>query len=372
MAAKPGGGWKSRATLADHRRAVGEAAGKLPRLAIAHGESEFLRREALRLFRDAWTARHPDGDLASMGGAGEGRSAGIADLTRELSGGSLFGGDKLVLARQADKLLFAGRGAAGEDASGGGRERRFLELAENPPPRVWLFLDCAVLPQNRAAGKRLAAAGFLIPCAPLSQREIPAWLSERAEKSGKALAPAAADMLARAHGPDPGILAGELEKLAVHAGDAGTIDAEMVGRFMTGSVEFDVFGFANAVEAGDRGQAAAFARRIASQGARDQRGKREGAESSAHKVISMLAGSLGQLLLAKTALARGASPSEFASEEGLWPQRAGRLMETAARFEMPALRLMLARAAEEMRRLHDTGGDPLLSLESMAVALTER
>ncbi|MDR3077310.1 MAG: hypothetical protein LBV15_00925, partial [Planctomycetota bacterium] len=123
---------------------------------------------------------------------------------------------------------------------------------------------------------------------------------------------------------------------------------------------------------GDRRQAATFARRIASQGARDQRGKREGAENSAHKVISILTGSLGQLLLAKAALARRASPAELASEEGLSPQRAGRLMEAAARFEAPVPRRMLTRAVEEMRRLHDTGGDPLLSLETLAVALTER
>ncbi|MDR3077824.1 MAG: hypothetical protein LBV15_03565, partial [Planctomycetota bacterium] len=239
MVSRPGGDRKSRATFADYRRAAHEAAGKLPRLAIAHGESEFLRREALQTFRDAWMVMYPGGDTASIRGSGEGRSVSIADLTRELSGGSLFGGDKLVLARQAEKLLFSGHGAA-EGASGASeRDHRFLEAAESVPPRVWLFLDCASLPQNRTAGKRLAAAGFLIPCPSLSQREVPAWLAERAERLGKTLDSAAADMLARAHGADLGVLAGEMEKLAVYAGDTRAIDAETVGGFMTGSVEFD-------------------------------------------------------------------------------------------------------------------------------------
>jgi hypothetical protein len=86
----------------------------------------------------------------------------------------------------------------------------------------------------------------------------------------------------------------------------------------------------------------------------------------------MLAGTLRLLLLAKVALVRRLAPAAFAAEEKLSPMRAARVMEAAAGFELPRLRRMLARMAEEMRRLHDTGGDALLSLETMAAALTER
>ncbi|MDR1521165.1 MAG: hypothetical protein LBU23_13635, partial [Planctomycetota bacterium] len=359
---------------AAHREARRRAEAELPRLAAACGESEFLRAEAIRRFRAAWFAKYPGGDLAVVRGLGEGRPAGLAEVIAELAGGSLFGSDKLVLVYQADRLIFPGRGGQGGAApeKGNARELAFLERVENLPERTWLFLETASLPKNRPLGKRLAAAAFPIPCPTPNQRDIPAWLAERAGELGKAIAPAAAELLTRAHGADMGALAGEMEKLAVFAGDAAEISAGMAELFMTGSVEFDIFGFGNAIEAGNRRQAVSFARRIAVQGTRDRGGRREGGEDSAHKVLSMLAGTLRLLLLAKVALVRRLAPAAFAAEEKLSPMRAARVMEAAAGFELPRLRRMLARMAGEMRRLHDTGGDALLSLETMAAALTER
>jgi hypothetical protein len=141
---------------------------------------------------------------------------------------------------------------------------------------------------------------------------------------------------------------------------------------MTGSIAFDIFGFGNAIETGDRLQAVFLARRIGLQGARDRDGRREAGENTAHRVLSMLSSTLRLLLLAKAAEFRRLSPDAFAAEEKLSPMRARRLMETARQFEPPSLRRMLARTVEETRRVHDTGGDVLLSLETMAILLTER
>ena len=64
------------------------------------------------------------------------------------------------------------------------------------------------------------------------------------------------------------------------------------------------------------------------------------------------------------------SAGDFAAEEKLSPWRAGKLLEAAGRFELPELRRMVGLAADQLRRVHDTGGDPLLALESMAVKFT--
>ncbi len=376
MALRQDRGGAAQPTLNDHRRALEQAAADLPPLAIVFGECEFLRSSAIVRLRDAWLQKYPAGDISFIRAAGEGRIVTVSDITRELSGGSLFAKDKLVVVRQADRLLFPTSGKAAEeadagDASGrGDREKAFVACLEKPAARTWLAIESPSLPRNRVLGKKVAETCFPIPCPQPNAREIPAWLLERAAGLGKRLDDEAIDLLHRAHGQDLGVLAGELEKLALFAGDGPDIDAAMVGEFLTGTIEFDIFGFTNAVEARNARQAVFYARRIAMQGTRDQRGKREDGEKSAHKVLAMVAGTVQGLLKARVALAAGMKSGDFASAEKLAPWRAGKLLEAAGRFELPELRRNAAYTADQMRRAHDTGGDALLSLELLAVKLT--
>lgn len=355
--------------LRDHAAALGDAVGRLPQVVAAAGESEYLRAAAVTAFREAWLAGFPDGDIVSVrAGPGE-KTRDLGDILRELAGGSLFAKEKLVVARGADRLLFPPRAATAEDGPGGKtgeREKNLLEWAANPAPRIWLLLETAQLPGNRTLGKRLAEAAHVVPCPNPTQRDIPPWLAERARKLGKRLDEEAADTLLRTHGTDLGVLAGEMEKLALFAGDGETIDADMVGEFLTGSVEYDIFGFTNAVEAKNLRAAVHYARRITQQGGRDQKGKREDGEKTAHRVVAMLAGTVRNLLLARVAMAARTPPADFAAAERLSPWRAERLYEAASRFGLRELRLMNSHVADQVRRTHDTGGDVALALETMA------
>ncbi|MCL2001522.1 MAG: hypothetical protein FWG74_08820, partial [Planctomycetes bacterium] len=282
--------------------------------------------------------------------------------------------EKLVLVRQAERLLFPRASQDEEEpadaAAPGSRERVFLESVERKSASIWLVLESSQLLRNRILGKRLAASAFLIPCPVPTHFEIPGWLDERAAGLGKRLDTMAKELLVRAHGPDPGTLAGEIEKLALYANGNDDIDVGMVREFLTGSVEFAVFSLTNAIESRDREQAVFFARRIALQGMRDQRGRREDGERSAHRALAMLAGTVQGMLRAKVALARRLSAGDFAAEEALSHWRAGKLLEAAGRFSMPELRRMTGMAADQLRRVHDTGGDPLVALETMAVKFT--
>lgn len=372
MAIKKSG--KEQVSIREHQEALAAARDRLPQLVVVAGDCDFLRSQAVAGFREAWQSRHPQGDGVTLRSAGEARPAGLADIVGELSGGSLFAKEKLVVVRQAERILFPTstprEQAEPADKPAGDREKGFLEKLENPAPLIWLLIESAQLPKNRTLGKRLAERGFVVPCPMPTQRDIPAWLSARARDLDKRIDNAAMDLLARAHGTDLGVLSAELEKLALFAGDGQTIDADMVSEFLTGSIEFDIFRFTNAVEARDTAQAIHFARRIATQGTRDQRGKREGAESSAHKVLSMLAGTVQGLLKARVAVAMGLDAAAFAANEKLSPWRAGKLLEASAAFGLRELRLMAGYASDQIRRTHDTGGDPLLALELMAVRFT--
>lgn len=374
MANKPAA--KSKGSLLDYRKALQTALAELPERTVVYGECEYLRSEAATRFRDAWLASHPNGDLAGLRAAGDGRPAALADISRELSGGSLFARDKLVMVRQADKILFSRSGGeegeeSGHERPAADKEKSFLDKVAATGTCTWLLLETVQLPKNRTMGKRLAELCFLIPCPQANLREIPGWLAERAGQLGKRLDDAAMDALIRAHGTDLGILAGEVEKLALFAGDGDKIDAAMVGEFLTGTIEFDIFGFTNAIEARNAAKAVFYARRITQQGTRNQRGKRESGEDSSHRTLSMLAGTVQSLLRARVALARRTRADDFAAAEKLSPWRAAKLLEAAGNFQLPELRKMVGMAADHLRRAHDTGGDPLLSLETLAVAFTK-
>ncbi|MCC8164795.1 MAG: DNA polymerase III subunit delta, partial [Planctomycetes bacterium] len=299
----------------------------------------------------------------------------------ELSGGSLFAKDKLVLVRAADRILFPGNAAAAaidDDAAAAkdgavkakDREEAFLACIQKPAGRTWLVLELASLPRNRTLGKRLAELAHVIPCPQPTQRELAPWIAGQARKDGAAIDDDAVEMLLRAHGADIGVLAAELDKLVLFAGAGQRITSAMVGEFLTGTIEFDIFGFTNAIEARNAAEAVFYARRIATQGARDQKGKRESADTSAHKVLAILAGTLENLLRAKMAKARRADAEEFARSAGLSPWRARKLMEASGKFSARELRHMVSFAADQIRSTHDTGGDVMLSLETMAVSFT--
>ncbi len=376
----------NQATIRDHQAALQEAENALPPVVVVAGDCDYLRTRATAELRTAWLAANPDGDIVAFRGAGDQRPAGIADITRELSGGSLFAKDKLVFVRAADRILFPGNAATATtpavtgdtdaaDARDGAvkakdREAAFLACVEKPAGRTWLILETGSLPRNRTLGKRLAELAHVIPCPQPTQRELAPWLAGQARKDGAPVDDDAVEMLLRAHGADIGVLAAELDKLVLFAGAGQRITAAMVGEFLTGTIEFDIFGFTNAVEARNAAEAVFYARRIATQGARDQKGKRESADTSAHKVLAILAGTLENLLRAKMAKARRADAEEFARSAGLSPWRARKLMEASGKFSARELRQMVTFAADQIRSTHDTGGDVMLSLETMAVSFT--
>ncbi len=368
---------KAEASLSDHYAALATAVQEQPCLIVVYGPNDFLRLEAVQAFQQAWLDKKPNGDVAVFRASGEAKPLSYADILGEVSGNSLFASDKLLVIRQAERLLFPAAAAKQDDAgkesaaskSAPQREQGFLNYIENPAPSSWLLVETAQLPQNRTLGKKIAAAFFPIPCPYAVARDLPGWLRDRAKADGKRLDPEAAELLLLAHGADLGALAAELEKLSLYVGDGQAIDAAAVRAFMTGSVEFDIFGLTNAVEERDPAKALGFARKITVLGSRDQKGKKEDGEKSAHKALAMLAGMVQNLLKARLARQAGKTGAELAAEEKLTVWRADRLMRSSANFTLRELRGMAGSAADHIKKAHDTGGDACLAVELLAVSL---
>lgn len=375
MALKKSGGREP--GLAEHFTALEAVVGGLPGLVMIYGPSDFFRFEALKRVQDAWLASHPDGEIMTLRTAGEAKPLTFADIVLELSGGSLFAKEKMVVVRQAERLLFptGGRSAdsedSGSDDSGGkGKDKLFLDYLENPSNGMWLVLESGQLPKNRTLGKKIAASCEVVPCPQPNAREIPGWLRRRADEAGKHLDNDAAEMLLTAYGSDAGVLASEIDKLALYVPDSDRITAATAREFMTGTVEFDIFGFTNALQERNPADALYYARKIAVQGSRDQKGKKDDGERSAHRTLAMAASTVQNLLRAGVARAERKNAASFAAETKIGPWQAERLLAAAGKFSLPELRRMAGETADFVKRSHDTGGDAKLALELLAVKLT--
>lgn len=361
---------RSRAGIGEYQKALSRAVKQPAPVIVLEGPEPFLRREAEDRLAKALKKKTPGIEVIILRGDPQaGKGVGISDLLAELATDSLFATDRLVVLRGADATLF-GRGAASGSSSTGRNdpESRLLEYLSDPSERTTLVVDLEKLPRNRRVGKALAKAS-VIPCPSVTRRgDVTQWLSRIAHERSKDLAPGASDVLCGAHGHDLGVLHGEIDKLATYVGDKHTIEESDVRAFLSGSVEFDVFGLTNAVEARDLESALLFARRIGGQGLRDAAGKRSDGTASSHRAISMLSNTVEGILQARVLAGARVDAASAASSLGVSPWRAEHLLRAAQRYSMAELRTILGALCESMRRAHDTGGDVRLELERCALA----
>ncbi len=359
--------------FADHERALREAVQGLPPVIVFEGEEDHLRVAGIETVRAALAAKYPGiAESAFHGPASQSESAfDLAQLLQELNTSSLFASEKIVVFRRAQRMLF--QGAGGETASKkGGPLEGLTEYLKNPAAGTWLLLEIEKNNKTRNVGKAIDAC-CVVPCPLLNrQGDVVAWLTAQARKNGHELDRNAADILFTAHGGNLGTLSGELEKLAIYAGQEKRITPENVRTFLSGTVEFSAFELTNAIERKDLKNALRYARLITGQGSRDQSGKRMDGEASAHQALAMIAGRLENILRARAVIVARGGPSEVAATLGIGPYQAEGLYAAANLFRLAELQNGLRVLADVMHSAHDTGADAQYSLERAVIAACGR
>ncbi|MEJ2314825.1 MAG: DNA polymerase III subunit delta [Nitrospirota bacterium] len=144
-----------------------------------------------------------------------------------------FGGRKTVVIENAQKLL-----------------KKDLEalaryLAEPSPDSVLVMTSSGKLKKSLKEGLKGAKA---IPM-DIRERELPAWLKQRAAARGLTLTPQAVEYLMGTVGPEAGLLASEVEKLAMSGKER--LDAQDIKDIVKGSGGHDVFDLIDALKARD-------------------------------------------------------------------------------------------------------------------------
>jgi DNA polymerase-3 subunit delta len=172
-----------------------------------YGDEPYLRHETLEAISRLALGAEPD-DLAITRFPGDkSQLANVLDETRTLP---FLSPRRVVIVEDADGFVSAHRA-------------ELEKYTDHPASKGVLILSVKSWPMNTRLAKRVEQMGASVECTAPSEATLPTWLIALADKRGARLEKAAAQLLVELVGPEPGILASEIEKLIVYVGDKRVI-----------------------------------------------------------------------------------------------------------------------------------------------------
>ena len=288
------------------------------------GQEQELKRELLgQVRREAEAASQYDSPSWEVL---DGPSATAREVLARAQTAALFGGARVVVIREADRIPTSrkrkGDEAEEDDGEEGERkpdeQRKMATAVGSLPAGVAVVLVTGEGRDRRkpdvvaALRNAIAKHGLVIECPAMKGGEAAAWAIARAKALGKKLEPAAARKLVEQKvGSGLAELESEVEKLALFVGDRERITAAEVEEVTPRLLEEDVFRLLDAVSRKEPGHAVAIVRGLL--------GERRAAPPL---IMWQLAQSLRELWQVKLLTERGWRPGQEVDEEtqALLPQ----------------------------------------------------
>ena len=208
---------------------------------VVYGEDLYLRRESANAISRVVLGDDAD-EMAVR--RFEGSSASLADVLDELRMLPFFSKRRIVIVEDADPFVT--------------KNRKELEAhVEAPAGAGVLVLKVKSWPANTKLYRQVAAAGVPIDCSSPTEKELLPWLDQQAQKQGAKLESDAARLLIELVGAEVGLLAAEVEKLAVYVGSSGRIARSHVSRMVEAGRIETVWKVIDAATTGDVAEAIA-------------------------------------------------------------------------------------------------------------------
>jgi DNA polymerase-3 subunit delta len=192
-------------------------------------------------------------------------------------------------------------------------ERAVEALSKIPPETTIALVSHGKAPAGLAKAVEKAGGEFLSFELP-RERDLPKQLVADAGELGFALEPAAARLLVERLGPRPMRLRTELERLAVWAGEGGSVGAHDLEAMISDTSEEAIWSLADAMVAGDEAETMRLAERLVSQG------------EALPRIVYSLAPRLRQALNAASELEAGRPSGEVAKGLSMHPYAAKMLV----------------------------------------------
>ncbi|MDR3287873.1 MAG: DNA polymerase III subunit delta [Peptococcaceae bacterium] len=313
----------------------------LPSTYLWYSEDRYLLQEALREIKIPFLAEDPSGSNIETVSARETPPAVIVEKANTVS---FFGGRLLIV----EELPYFQAGEAQE------REGLYAYMRDPNPGTCLLF--CA---ENVNKGskfyKAVQTAGVVMEfTVPRKSQEWLIWLKRQLETRGMSMTPGVAGQFLAQVGHQAGILARELDKLAVFCGEKKEIRAEDIQEIAVMNVEASIFDLLDAIGAQSVAQAV---------------GKLEEVLQSenALKVLATLTGHVRLLLGAAAWRRQGGQGAELASALGINPYRAQKIWRQSAKLPYEQLVKAMTLCLKTEAGVKSGLGEAAMLLELMVI-----
>lgn len=187
-----------------------------PPVTVVYGDEAFLRAESFKLFRSrVLTEEGAEFSYIEHDGSADLR---FADIVLELSSPPMFGGDvRLVRITDADRFVT-------------GCRDKLINYLTAPSKVGLLLLQVRTLIKTSALYKAVDRDGLLIEAKQPGENELVDWLKSRVKTHKVTAKVGALRLLISLLGDEPGILDGEIQRLALLIPPGGELTEEFVSR----------------------------------------------------------------------------------------------------------------------------------------------
>jgi DNA polymerase-3 subunit delta len=336
----------------DYRTAAREIGkGSIRPVYVCCGEETHLIQEFVRYLADKWLSPEDRDFALSKYDLAETPLEAVLEDAQTVP---FFGSRKLVVADNAAFFTASRDGAAGEHAVDG-----LLAYLSAPADfSVTVFIvPSDRLDERRKITKAAHQAGAVVKFPSMNAGDLANWLRKQAERRRFRFTDAAADKLLLLCGGNLQIIAAEIDKLALHAGEGGTVDEGAVERLVSRNTEQNVFLLVDELARLHLDRALDIYRDLLIH------------KEEPIKILALIAGEVRLMLLAKSLAAQGFGPDAIAGRLNVKPFRARKALEHARHFTVDRLRWALSRLADLDFQMKTGLADKTLSLELFMMEL---
>jgi DNA polymerase-3 subunit delta len=297
-----------------------------PPIVVISGDDEYQKAAALKEALDHLLPAGVDRALAYVEYDGQRATdqggPSLAGVLDDLATLPFLAPQRVVLVHEADAFVTAHR-------------EKLERYLTKPAPTGTLILECRTFPKTTRLYKAATSAGGLVfERKKLGGRALQEFVAAEAAERGKRIAPSAVTRLMGLVGQDTGLLASEIEKLCLYAGERSTISEHDVAELVGQTREERIFAALDAAAAGRLSDALRLWEQVL---ATDP--------GAAFKAIGGIAYRVRQWLTAHRLLAEGLGISEIAPKVLMWG-REQELRTILKRLSPLLLRRFLAAIAD--------------------------
>lgn len=336
----------------DYRTAAKEIGkGNVNPVYVCYGPETYLMQEFIAYLTDKWIDPADRDFAVSKFDLSETNVEAVIDDAETLP---FMGSKKLIIAK--DAVFFT---AAKDSSKIEHRIERLADYLKSPADfSVIVFtVPAEKLDERKKLVKSIAEKKGNIPFPPLSADDLTHWVRRHADKLRFSFAGGADQTLIMNCGGNLQMLAGELRKLSLYAGDGGTVDQETVDRLVARSTEQNVFLMIDEMVRLRLEKALGIYYELLKQ------------KEEPIKILALMASQFRNMLLVKQLSAQGLSQQQMASQMSIHPYRVKIAAEQAKSFDADQLQQALIRLAEADYRMKTGQIDKVLALELFMLQL---